>query len=449
MSEEKNKKGFSGLGSLASEVGTTVDDSPHHGIEGDKPTAPMRTDEEQEADLGERVAKRTFGPRQEPQKEPEVVAARTVPSAVPGWFWGLIGLGVLVGVFSVQEENRRRSTGPQNTEPTVSRSSSPSQTPEVQTGPLESSRAPVGEENTPSAGEMRSGMATGTTTPVIEGGTLDFDREPTYGSAVLSAGFVPDPHTLMITSGGEVAASYLGGECTGYAAVGPNFRMTWSGSSSELRIFFAADDGGDTTLLVNLPDGSWVCNDDAPGTVEPMVVLPSPSPGRYDVWVGSFSAGAFVPGTLHVTERNLDPLSVEPAELDYTADPHFGSLELQAGFAPDPNVSEIVGGGDVDATYLGGGCVGHASQAPDVRLTWSGASDELRVFFTADEGRDASLLVNLPDGSWVCNDDAGSLDPLIVLTDPAEGQYDIWVGSLESGHFISGALSITERELQP
>ena len=252
-----------------------------------------------------------------------------------------------------------------------------------------------------------------------------------------------------MVSGGEVEAGYLGEECAGYAAVAPDFRMTWSGDSSELRIFFAADRGGDTTLLVNLPDGSWVCNDDAVGTVEPMVVLPNPSQGRYDVWVGSYEAGAFVAGTLHVTERNLDPISVAPNELDYTADPHFGSVELQAGFEPDPNVSEILGGGGVDASYLGGGCVGHASQAPDIRLTWGGASDELRIFFKAGAAEDASLLVNLPDGTWVCNDDAGSLDPLIFLEDPAEGQYDIWVGSYERGQVISGAISITELELQP
>ena len=137
------------------------------------------------------------------------------------------------------------------------------------------------------------------------------------------------------------------------------------------------------------------------------------------MWVGSFDASTlwdtFVPGTLHVTERNLDPLAVEAAELDYTADPHFGLIELQAGFVLDPSVSEIVGGGGVDASYLGGGCVGYASLAPDVRLMWDGVSDELRIFFKSDAGEDTSLLVNLPDGTWVCNDDAGSLDPLIEV----------------------------------
>ena len=158
-----------------------------------------------------------------------------------------------------------------------------------------------------------SRIAAATIAPVIEGGTLDFGEVPTFGSAALSAGFEPDPHTLEMVSGGEVQADYLGGECAGYAAVAPDFRVNWSGTSSELRIFFVAEDGGDTTLLVNLPDGSWTCNDDTAETLDPMVVLRDPSRGQYDIWVGSYEPGAFISGTLHLTERNLDPVSVGPA----------------------------------------------------------------------------------------------------------------------------------------
>lgn len=142
-----------------------------------------------------------------------------------------------------------------------------------------------------------------------------------------------------------------------------------------------------------------------------------------------------LPGTIHVTE------------LDYSGDPSYGTVVLQAGFTPNPNVSEIVSfGGGVDASYLGGDCVGYASRAPDLRLMWSGTSNELRIFFTEVAGEDATLVMNLPDASWVCNDDyAGSLDPLIALENPPEGQYDIWIGSYQPNQFISGTLSVTER----
>jgi len=295
-------------------------------------------------------------------------------------------------------------------------------------------------------------MAAGTRSPVIEGGTLDVTLPPTFGSVALSAGFTPDPHTVDMVSGGEVAASYLGGACTGHAAMAPDFRLAWSGSTAELRIFFSSDDGGDTTLLINGPDGGWVCNDDAePGTLDPMVIFPAPAEGRYDIWVGSFEAGAFVPGRLHITELELDPTSVGPTELDYTQDPYFGRVTLQAGFTPDPHTADIVAGGAVDVSYLGGACVGFAGTAPDVRLVWDGSSEELRIFFAAEDGEDTTLVVNLPDGSWRCNDDAhaATVDPMVVLEAPRAGQYDIWVGSYERGTFVPGMLNITELPLRP
>ena len=81
-----------------------------------------------------------------------------------------------------------------------------------------------------------SRIAAATITPVIEGGTLDFDEVPTFGSVALSAGFSPDPYRLNMVSGGEVQADYLGAECVGYAAVAPDFRVNWSGNSSELQV---------------------------------------------------------------------------------------------------------------------------------------------------------------------------------------------------------------------
>jgi len=296
-----------------------------------------------------------------------------------------------------------------------------------------------------------SRIAAGTLAPVVEGGTLDYGQPPSFASETLAAGFTPNPYSLEMVSGGEVEVAYLGGDCRGYAAIAPDYRLSWSGDSSELRFFFAAEDGGDTTLLVNLPDGSWICNDDAGGTLDPMVVLDDPAEGQYDVWVGSYEAGAFVSGTLYVTERGLDPTSVAPLELDYMRNAYYGELRLRAGFTPDPDVTEVTAGGSVDVSYLGGDCVGYAATAPDVRLNWSGDSNQLRVFFEAADAEDATLVINLPDGRWACNDDAatGGRNPLLVLDDPAEGQYDIWVGSYSRGEYISGRLSVTERRLGP
>jgi len=82
-------------------------------------------------------------------------------------------------------------------------------------------------------------------------------------------------------------------------------------------------------------------------------------------------------------------------------------------------------------------------------LIWSGSSNELRVFFRTGDSEDTSLIINNPNGSWVCNDDSESLDPMVIFEDPIEGQYDIWVGSYQRGESIVGELGITELDIDP
>ncbi len=294
---------------------------------------------------------------------------------------------------------------------------------------------------------------------------LDFSLDPNFGRVALRAGFRPDPHRVAVTAGGsvDVSDSYLGIGCTGHASRAPDFRLDWSGSSRELRILFeAAEAGDDTVLLVNRPDGSWTCNDDAhSGTVDPMVVIPSPQDGQYDIWVASYSAGEFISGELLITETTLSPASRAQASndpprrrLDVSASPHAGTVALEAGFLRDPHEIRVTAGGrvDVSALNLGADCRGHASGAPDVRLNWTGNTNRLRVFFEADSPSDDTvLIINTPDGRWLCNDDAGggTLNPLLRLNGQREGQFDIWVATYSSGGFASGTLRITERDLRP
>jgi serine protease Do len=290
---------------------------------------------------------------------------------------------------------------------------------------------------------------------------LDFSVDPAYGSTSLSAGFTPDPHRVSVVSGGDIDASYLSSGCVGYAAEGPDYSLQWSGSSSMLRFYFMAEnDGDDTSLIINNPDGSWSCNDDSEsGSVDPLVSINNPQEGRYDIWVASYTQGEYIDGLLHITERELSPLASESgstesggsssSSLDYSQDPLYGTVTLSAGFTPDPNEKEITSGGSVDvsAENLGSGCTGYASSSPDLRLQWSGDTDDLRIFFEPNQpGNDTVLIINAPNGNWVCNDDysSDSLNPMVDLRGYPEGQYDIWIGSYSSGDYISGKLTITE-----
>ena len=45
---------------------------------------------------------------------------------------------------------------------------------------------------------------------------------------------------------------------------------------------------------------------------------------------------------------------------------------------------------------------------------------------------DLTLAVNLPDGTWECNDDAEGLNPGLGFDSPMQGLYNVWVGSFRS-----------------
>jgi hypothetical protein len=131
--------------------------------------------------------------------------------------------------------------------------------------------------------------------------TLDYSLPPNYGSTSLTSGFVPDPHTVGITSGGPVDVSYLGGGCSGFATSAPDFSVNYtSGAFPTLRFYFIGS--GDTTMIINAPNGSYSCVDDSFGTLNPTLDFNSPSSGRYDVWIASYASGTFISGTLYVTE---------------------------------------------------------------------------------------------------------------------------------------------------
>ncbi|MCC6617165.1 MAG: SH3 domain-containing protein [Anaerolineae bacterium] len=132
--------------------------------------------------------------------------------------------------------------------------------------------------------------------------TLNFSLPPNYGSTALTSGFVPDPYTIGITAGGPVNVSYLGGGCTGFATSAPDFSVNYtSGAFPTLRMYFIGS--GDTTMVINAPNGSYYCVDDSFGTLNPTIDFNTPSSGRYDIWIGSYASGTFVSGTLYVTEN--------------------------------------------------------------------------------------------------------------------------------------------------
>lgn len=107
-----------------------------------------------------------------------------------------------------------------------------------------------------------------------------------------------------MTAGGDAGASYLGGGCGGFTTSAPTFSVRYTaGRESLLRFYFVAS-SGDTTMIVNTPSGAYECDDDSFDTLNPTVDFEAAEGGRYDIWVGTFSQGVSIDGTLFVTERD-------------------------------------------------------------------------------------------------------------------------------------------------
>lgn len=137
--------------------------------------------------------------------------------------------------------------------------------------------------------------------PVSSSASMNYSDSPTYGSHDLEAGFNPDPYVVYVTSGGEVDVNGdIGSGCYGYAAESPDFTLYWDGWG-ELGFLFYADDGSDTTLIINDSNGDWHCSDDYDG-LNPGVVFNDADSGTYDIWIGSYSYGEYVSGELLITE---------------------------------------------------------------------------------------------------------------------------------------------------
>lgn len=135
--------------------------------------------------------------------------------------------------------------------------------------------------------------------------------------------------------------------------------------------------------------------------------------------------------------------------IDPDAQPNFGNVDLSAGFQPDPYIVTAVSGGPLDASTLklSADCVGFISSSPDFNIERTGSSGLLRIFFAGM--RDTTLVVRDPAGRYTCGDDFDATDPLVEFTNPAEGTYNIWIGSFASGDFVPGYLMFSELQSSP
>ena len=118
----------------------------------------------------------------------------------------------------------------------------------------------------------------------------DYSLAPGYGTYSLASGFTPDPFEVQLVAGGNNSASdWSGGQCAGFIADAPDVRLMFQGGSFP-ELYFSADSGADTTLVINGPNGEWFCDDDGGnGALNPLVRM-APVSGQYDIWVGTYGS---------------------------------------------------------------------------------------------------------------------------------------------------------------
>lgn len=309
---------------------------------------------------------------------------------------------------------------------------------------------------------------------------LDTPEPSAFLTLDLQAGFALDPFFVSVNGGGDLDASELDPACTGFINTDPILSANWEGEADLLRLFFYSDH--DPTLVVQLPDGSYLCNDDANSLLlDPVVRIEDPQPGAYRVWVGSFDAGQLLPGVLVITARedltlgsfNLgrlirrEAVAEEPVAAEEVL-PELGELRqrvqgalalgarragvvVEAGAAPITATATVTGVLPAFALPTAEGspvpvCNGLITARPQLLFSMAEGAQSLSVMFEAAgaEPVDTTLVVIGPDAQVFCADDSAqgsNLNPLLTLENPAPGAYAVLVGRVGAAGEITGTVT--------
>ena len=272
----------------------------------------------------------------------------------------------------------------------------------------------------------------------------DTSADPTYETVRLSGGFAPDPYTVSVRSGGTNDASRLGNGCRGFVATRPDVRLHFDAGSLPLILSTTSD--ADTTLVVNAPNGEWYCDDDSAGSLNARLRFSPAMSGRYEIWIGTYGGGGedYHDARLHISELSNGSDDHTPNTPRPEPRPDTGrSIDLSAGFAPDPYTIRLMSGGSRDASTVSSGCRGYIATSPDATLDYSAGS--MPLYLSVDSMADTTLVVQGPNGAYYCNDDGGEgMNPSVQFNTPLSGRYRIWVGTYGSRENHSAELNISE-----
>ncbi|SIT65938.1 serine protease Do [Ectothiorhodosinus mongolicus] len=119
------------------------------------------------------------------------------------------------------------------------------------------------------------------------------------------------------------------------------------------------------------------------------------------------------------------------------------ALSYTASQLYSPQTVSAAAGGNVDlANCMSIPGLGHVMRAPDFTMSYHADRPMQRLEIRTNTGCDSILLVNLPNGTWLYDDDSnGALDAKISVFGPQPGTYDIWVGTRYGG-YCAGTMTL-------
>lgn len=129
----------------------------------------------------------------------------------------------------------------------------------------------------------------------------DWQLQPVFGQINLNAGFLPDPHGVNVTAGGQFSLAACGFNWQGHVARAPDYDLYYSAGNFSLTIYVVSN--YDTVLLINGPDGLFYFSDDDGGGLNPAITFNNPQSGLYDIWIGAYDNARGLPAQLYITER--------------------------------------------------------------------------------------------------------------------------------------------------
>jgi len=136
-----------------------------------------------------------------------------------------------------------------------------------------------------------------------------------------------------------------------------------------------------------------------------------------------FSLFLFLPGLAIACPQ----ISEEGYGLSYSASELYSerTVRIVAGGSDIYGCKIVLLNGDQPSGYF--------ADAPDVELYFSNNPNNYDLRLWVEGDCDTKILVNSAAGNWFYDDDSGpEVDAQLMIENPSEGLYDIWIGTYDS-----------------